>query len=158
MSILIEIVLRLGAAGYGLVSAAGVFTVFVAIGLIPRFAGRTHTADHVILYEEMVIAGTVFGGILSLFQEQIRIGCLLQKAFVDNIRVAEMFGNICLGVFGLGAGMFIGCLALAIAEILDSIPILTRRIGFRHGIGLAVLSIAAGKLIGSLLYFGKLYN
>ena len=106
----------------------------------------------------MVIAGTVFGGLLSLFQEQIRIGCLLQKVFVDNIRVAEILGNICLGVFGLGAGMFIGCLALAIAEILDSIPILTRRIGFRHGIGFAVLSIAAGKLIGSLLYFGKLYN
>ena len=96
MSILIEIVLRLGTAGYGLVSAAGVFTVFVTIGLIPRFAGRTHTADHVILYEEMVIAGTVFGGLLSLFQKQIRIGCLLQKVFADNIRVAEILGLECL--------------------------------------------------------------
>lgn len=34
-------------------------------------------------------------------------------------------------VFGLFSGMFIGCLALAIAEMLDSIPIL--REGFRSG-------------------------
>ena len=44
-------------------------------------------------------------------------------------------------------------MALAIAEMLDSIPILTRRIGFRHGLGLMVLSIAMGKAVGSLLYF-----
>ena len=54
---------------------------------------------------------------------------------------------------GLFAGIFVGCLALAIAEMLDSIPILTRRIGFRHGLGLMVLSIAMGKAVGSLLYF-----
>ena len=57
------------------------------------------------------------------------------------------------GVYGLFAGMFIGCLALAIAEMLDSIPIFARRISFRHGIGLAILSMAAGKLCGSILYF-----
>ena len=56
-------------------------------------------------------------------------------------------------IFGLFAGMFIGCLALAIAEMLDSIPIFTRRISFRHGIGLAILTMAAGKLCGSLFYF-----
>ena len=38
-------------------------------------------------------------------------------------------------------------------EMLDSIPILTRRIGFRHGLGLMVISIAMGKAVGSLLYF-----
>ena len=35
--------------------------------------------------------------------------------------------------------MFIGCLALAIAEMLDSIPIFARRISFRHGLGWAIL-------------------
>lgn len=51
------------------------------------------------------------------------------------------------------SGMFIGCLALAIAEMLDSIPIFARRISFRHGLGWAILGMAAGKLCGSLLYF-----
>ena len=56
-------------------------------------------------------------------------------------------------VSGLFAGMFIGCLALAIAEMLDSIPIFARRISFRHGLGGAILGMAAGKICGSLFYF-----
>ena len=59
-----------------------------------------------------------------------------------------MFG----GVF---AGMFVGCLALAIAEMLNSIPIFARRIGFRHGLGVAITAAALGKLLGSLIYFAK---
>ena len=62
----------------------------------------------------------------------------------------SIFKTILLGFF---AGMFIGCLALAIAEMLDSIPIFARRISFRHGLGWAILGMAAGKLCGSLLYF-----
>ena len=58
-----------------------------------------------------------------------------------------------LGIAGLFAGMFVGCLALAIAEMLDSIPIFTRRISFRHGLGCMILSIALGKVCGSLLFF-----
>ena len=49
--------------------------------------------------------------------------------------------------------MFVGCLALAIAEMLDSIPIFTRRISFRHGLGCAVLAMAVGKFCGALFYF-----
>ena len=56
-------------------------------------------------------------------------------------------------VYGLFGGMFVGCLALAIAEMLDSIPIFTRRIGFRHGIGIVILCMSVGKLLGSLIYF-----
>jgi stage V sporulation protein AB len=63
-------------------------------------------------------------------------------------------GRVSQGVYGLFSGMFIGCLALAIAEMLDSIPIFARRIAFRHGMGLAILGMAMGKLAGSLLYFG----
>ena len=64
-----------------------------------------------------------------------------------------LLGKAAEALTGLFAGIFVGCLALAIAEMLDSIPILTRRIGFRHGLGLMVISIAMGKAVGSLLYF-----
>ena len=30
-------------ASYGFLSAAGVFTVLAAVGLVPLFAGKTHT-------------------------------------------------------------------------------------------------------------------
>lgn len=138
-------------ASFGLLAAAGVFTVFVAVGIIPRFAGRTHTADKVLLYEEMVIFGSVAGGFVSLFPEYSRLGTFLQGML--PAQGAVWIGLLIQGVFGLFSGMFIGCLALAIAEMLDSIPIFSRRISFRHGLGLAVLSMAVGKLCGSLFYF-----
>ena len=147
------IFLALLGGSYGLLAAAGVFTVLVAVGLVPRFAGKTHTADKVILYEEMVIFGTLFGSTLSIFERYCQFGAFLQEHLPGYMGVLLTLGRVLQAVFGLFSGMFIGCLALAIAEMLDSIPILSRRISFRHGIGLAVLSMAAGKLCGSLFYF-----
>lgn len=138
---------------FGLLAAAGVFTVLIAVGLIPRFAGKTHTSDHVFLFEEMVVAGTIVGSFLSIFTRYSQIGAFLQLRLPDLNGVWLGGGNMILAVFGLFCGMFVGCLALAIAEMLDSIPIFARRISFRHGIGLAVISMAFGKLAGSLFYF-----
>lgn len=138
---------------YGLLSSAGVFTVLVAVGLVPRFAGKTHTARKVVLFENMVILGTLVGCVLSVFSRYCRFGAWWQGRFPEKLSVWLGAGTLIQAVFGLFSGMFIGCLALAIAEMLDSIPILTRRISFRHGLGLAILSMAIGKLCGSLLYF-----
>ena len=65
----------------------------------------------------------------------------------------RIIGTAFLILFGLFAGMFVGCLAFAIAEMLNSIPIFARRIGFRHGLGVAICFADLGKLTGSLLYF-----
>lgn len=138
---------------YGLLAAAGVFTVLVAVGLVPRFAGKTHTGKYVLVYEEMVIFGTLTGCILSIFARYCQFGAWWQERFPQHMDLLYGIGSFWQAIFGLFAGMFIGCLALAIAEMLDSIPILTRRISFRHGLGLAIVSMAAGKICGSLLYF-----
>ena len=139
--------------GYGLLAAAGVFTVLAAVGLVPRFAGKTHTGKYVLIYEEMVIFGTLTGCVLSVFSRYCQFGAWWQGHFPGHDALLRGIGVCWQAVFGLFAGMFIGCLALAIAEMLDSTPILTRRISFRHGLGLAIVSMAAGKLCGSLLYF-----
>lgn len=138
---------------YGLLAAAGVFTVLVAVGLVPRFAGKTHTAKKVFLYEEMVIFGTLVGGFFSVFSRYSQFGAFWQQHFPRLETLWLSLGTLFQGAFGIFSGMFIGCLALAIAEMLDSIPIFARRISFRHGIGFAILGMAAGKLCGSLLYF-----
>lgn len=136
----------------GLGVSGGVFTTLIAVGLIPRFAGKTHTAKHIFLYEEMVVCGTLFGGIVSVFYPFLRI-----HEWVNNI---EIFRSVypyisfaVLIIFGLFAGIFVGCLALAIAEMLDSIPIFARRMKFRHGVGVVILCMAFGKTLGSLIYF-----
>jgi len=147
--------LFLGALGFsfGFLVSAGVFTVLVAVGLVPRFAGKTHTSNKVLLYEEMVVFGTIFGGIVSVFEPFFLLGKWIHTTGIIAPAVWQQIGNVMLGIYGLFAGMFVGCLALAIAEMLDSIPIFTRRIGFRHGIGIVILCVALGKLCGSLSYF-----
>ena len=138
---------------FGALASAGVFTVLIAVGLVPRFAGETHTSRYVLLYEEMVVMGTITGGFLSVFSEYSQIGAFLQERFPAMNGVWIGLGNVVMAVFGLFCGMFVGCLALAIAEMLDSIPIFSRRVSLRHGIGLVILSMAIGKLVGSVCYF-----
>lgn len=147
------LVLGVGGMSFGLLAAAGVFTVLSAVGLIPRFIGNTHTAKEIWLYEDMVIWGTICGGLFSLFEDLWHLGTWGERYF--STEAWQNVGNVMLLVVGLFSGMFVGCLALAIAEMLDSIPIFTRRISFRHGLGLVVLSIAIGKLCGALYYFWK---
>lgn len=137
---------------FGMMASAGVFTVLVAVGLIPRFAGKTHTGSKVVIYEEMVIAGTIIGGLLSVFKRYCHFGEMFMEIGVSEtaVQAAGYAVTIPAGIF---AGIFVGCLALAIAEMLNSIPIFARRTGFRHGLGIAVCAMAVGKFCGSLLYF-----
>ena len=153
MKILKEIVLGMISMSAGLLAAGGVFTVFITVGLVPRFAGKTHTGKKVVLYEEFVIAGTIIGCIVSVFEKECQFGSMLLKSGIVSEEVWTVIGNILLLIFGVFTGMFIGCFALAIAEMLDTIPIFARRIGFRHGLGIAILCVALGKLAGSLIYF-----
>ncbi|MBR4085417.1 MAG: stage V sporulation protein AB [Lachnospiraceae bacterium] len=145
--------LGFGGLCFGLLSAAGVFTILTAVGLIPRFVGKTHSAKEIFLYENLIILGTITGGVFSLFGDQLKLGAWLQNILAPDI--ATWLSRGILMMAGLFAGMFIGCLALAIAEMLDSIPIFTRRIAFRHGLGFMILSIAMGKLFGTLYFFIK---
>ena len=49
LSKLLPVVVGLGA---GILVSAGVFTVLLSVGLVPRFAGKTHTGEKIFLYEE----------------------------------------------------------------------------------------------------------
>jgi stage V sporulation protein AB len=89
----------------------------------------------------MVIAGTFLGDIVSLFPDKV------QPVF------AFMPGRLILILYGLLTGMYVGCLALSIAEIMDAIPIMARRVRLRRGIGIVIIHFALGKLVGSLLYY-----
>ena len=126
---------------FGLMVSAGVFTVLFVVGLVPRFAGRTNTAKYEIFYEECLIAGAVLGGLLSAFPLE---GCSLY---------AGAAGIVLLAVIGVFSGIFVGCLSIALAEVLDGLPIFARRVKLKKGVTVAVASIALGKAAGSFVYF-----
>lgn len=145
----------------GFLVSAGIFTVLLAVGLTPRFVGKTHTAKKIFLYEGCITAGAAMGTFFGMVPVLSHAGVLIRQWISQRgiegglsfLHVIDIGGEVFLAVAGLFIGMFVGCLALAIAEMLNSIPIFARRISYRHGLGIAVLAVAIGKLLGSLYYF-----
>lgn len=129
------------ALSFGMIISGGVFTVLFTVGLLPRFAYKTKTARYELHYENFVIAGILFGTLGSVFNPDLA-GC-----FTSSV------SNVLIGVIGIFAGIFVGCLALATAELLDGISIFSRRIPIREGLFWIVCAIALGKLCGSIFYF-----
>ncbi len=124
-----------GSSAGGIV-AAGVFAFLAIIGIFPRLIGTTGTKAHVILCETMMIVGGIFGNLIDLYH------------------IPRMFGGTMLLVgWGLSIGIFVGCLVMSLAETLKALPVLARRIHLAVGLQYVIASIAAGKLLGSVIYF-----
>ena len=71
------------------------------------------------------------------------------EAALAGIPNWEFWSGLLLAVFGLFAGMFVGCFAIAIAEMLNTIPIFSRRIKLGKGVGVVMLFLALGKTVGA---------
>ncbi|WP_058485807.1 stage V sporulation protein AB [Defluviitalea phaphyphila] len=119
----------------GIVIAGGIFAFIAIIGVIPRLIQKTKTNKYVILYENLVILGGILGSITMIWDVSLPIGKI---------------GAI---IIGFSFGIFVGCLAVSLAEILDVIPIMTRRFSIKTGIGFFLISTAIGKTIGALIYW-----
>ena len=52
----------------GVAVATGIFAFITMLGIIPRLAARTKTANHVVWYETMIIAGGALGNIRIVFE------------------------------------------------------------------------------------------
>ena len=141
---MISLILTIAAAGFGALVSAGVLTVLISVGLIPRFIQRTGTACDAFLYENFIISGTVAGCLISIFPSGLHLG--------------RVMGGALLSVCGIFWGIFEGCVAIAVAEMLDALPIFQRRMEkrirrHRRGIRPFITAVALGKLAGSLWYF-----
>ena len=67
-----------------------------------------------------------------------------------------LFGGIwSVMLFGLSAGIFTGCLAVALAEILNTFPIMFRRFGIKEGLTWIMFSMALGKMAGALYFYAN---
>lgn len=115
----------------GFVVAGGVFSFIVMIGIITRLASRTGLAHKITLFETMVILGGVLGNIADVFD------------------IGIPFSYVGITIFGLFSGIFTGCLAVSLAEVLNVIPIFARRANLKVGIAFVVAALALGKGIGS---------
>ena len=122
----------------GGIIAAGVFAFLVIIGVFPRLIGETGTKRHILLYGTVIVTGGVLGNIADLYEFPIPMAG---------------FSSLFLGIFGLAVGIFVGCLVMSLAETLKALPVISRRLYLAVGLQYLILSIALGKLAGSLAYF-----
>lgn len=119
----------------GSIVAGGLFGFVVSLGIVSDFADRTETADRIGLYEDAVAVGGILGNLVLLYD-------------IPLTAISPL-----MGVFGIFSGVFVGCWALALAEVLNVFPIFLRRINVTKGIGFVILGIAIGKVLGATVYF-----
>ncbi|MCL2204811.1 MAG: stage V sporulation protein AB [Defluviitaleaceae bacterium] len=121
--------------GSGILISGAVFALITILGVVPRLAQKTSTKRYIKTYEMAIAAGGIFGATAGLFSPSLTWGFWL------------------LPVIGIMAGIFYGCLAMSLAEVLDVIPILARRVRIQRGMFFLIMALALGKMIGALLYF-----
>lgn len=49
----------------GITAAGGLFSFIIGLGVVSDFADRTHTGEHVMLYEDAIAVGGSIGAIIS---------------------------------------------------------------------------------------------
>lgn len=132
-----QIILALIGLSAGVVVAGGLFAFIIELGVVADFADRTHTAKHILLYEDCAALGGILGNIFFVFEIHIP------------------FGGWLLPVIGILSGIFVGCWSMALAEILNVFPIFVRRLKIVRYISAFILSMALGRGIGACLFFFK---
>jgi stage V sporulation protein AB len=140
MTINILILGFVGLAG-GLAVGSGLVAFLTVLGIIPRLTQLTKTMKMIHFYEWAVVFGALIGSVFSL--NSFTLG------FTPYILVP----------MGLLSGIFVGMLAAALTEVLNVLPILTKRIGINDRIITLLMAIVLGKVLGSLfhwIYFVRL--
>ena len=121
----------------GLIIAGGVVGLLIGLSIVPRYAGITHTSEHMLLYEDVTLLGTVLGNLFYLYEFSLPLGTPF------------------LILYGFFSGVFLGGWILALAEMADVFPIVSRRIRFTEGLPWVIVSLALGKTAGCLLFYSQ---
>ena len=139
MEIIQEVALAIIGYAGGVSVAAGTFALITALGIVPRLAARKGVAGHVYTLASVIVLGGTIGSLLSVYHFPMRIG------------------DVGLVIFGIFAGIFVGCLSMALAEAVKVFPVLCQRINLSYGIYLLIFMMAAGKFLGTLyqMYFER---
>ena len=119
----------------GLTVGSGLVSFLAIIGLVPRLAEVTHTERSLRYYELTMVCGSTLAA--------------MEPAIFVHLRLPPLVTMI-PGIF---MGLFVGCLAAALAEILNVLPVIARRVGLLTYIRLLLLAMIVGKVVGSLVYW-----
>lgn len=118
--------------------SAGFVAFITMLGIFDKLGEQTKSGRQIHVIESMIISGVTVGNAAYLFRLQVPVG----------------LAGFC--IFNLFGGLFIGCLAGALAETLQVMPILSRRLNIRTWLPYVIAAAALGKALGcawQILFF-----
>lgn len=116
----------------GLAVGGGFVAFITVLGVIPRLVQLAKAYRHARLFGNSALAGALFGTFLSF------------SGIHWNGNAAV------LAFWGLFHGIFNGMLAAALTEVINVIPILSKRLGMERYVLSLLMAIVLGKIAGSL--------
>ncbi|MGL4344385.1 MAG: stage V sporulation protein AB [Cellulosilyticaceae bacterium] len=119
----------------GTIISTGIVAFITAIGIVPRLVMKAQITKHFYAIGTTAVIAATCGMIWS----------------IEGIRLP--IPKVILGVLAFGFGIFVGCLAIAIAEIINVMPVMDRRLHIKNGLHWFIISFAIGKMIGALYYW-----
>lgn len=115
---------------------AGAYVAFIAsLGVYTRLEGWANSGKKTLRTETLILLGTTLGNLITLYEIPFPVG------------------QVGLAVCGVLFGMFTGCLAAALADVVKLFPILCRRVGLRKGLPYIITAVGLGKTVGTLIQF-----
>lgn len=120
-----------GLAG-GVAIGSGTVAFLVVLDVIPRLAQVTRSYNKIQWYERAVVCGSIFW------------------TFADFYGWRVPLAELGAGFVGLLAGCFVGLLAAALTEVINVLPVLTKRIGLSEYMLWFLMAMVFGKVLGSL--------
>lgn len=125
----------------GIITGTAVSAFITLLQIVPRFVQISDNRDYLKLYERAFSYGVLFFTILYFFNITFKLN-----------KYVSIF-------FGLFFGIFVGFAASALAEVLNVMPILCKKLKLDDSTFYLVASLVLGKVTGSIfywLYFGKI--
>lgn len=119
----------------GVVEGTGLASFITLLDIIPRLAQITKSRKYVRIYETVISIAVAF----VIIGRATYIDLGLSKYLM--IPISFVFGT------------FIGLLASALAETLDVIPVLERKVKLGKFLIATIFALAIGKVVGSFFYW-----
>ncbi|MBQ9278530.1 MAG: stage V sporulation protein AB [Lachnospiraceae bacterium] len=117
----------------GSATAAGFVAFITLLGVFQKLIEKYKTAKYIRIIETAIISGVTLFNLVYLYE------------------LSLPFNNWGMSIFCLSGGIFVGCLAGALAETLNIFPILSRRFKIRKWLPYVLIAAAIGKACGSLV-------
>ena len=114
--------------------SAGYVAFITLLGVFQKLSEKIKAYQYSKTIETFIILGVTVGNLIYLFNLNLSI-----------------YGFCGMFLFNLAGGIFTGCLAGALAETINVLPILSRRFQLRMLLPYLLVAAALGKLAGSFV-------